>query len=122
MKTFKLLDFWIQVILIAGSIVICIFFPSPVRFFGSYYLVGGWQLTSCLIHLLFRNGYYASRDRKFYLRTLLVLFLCSISLFIVPVIYGLLLLLISPMLAIWYASICYSENKMLKHKLLMHLK
>ena len=120
MKTFKLIDFWGQVLLIAGSLL-SILWDSEIVFYG-YFFVGGWQLLSCVAHGSLKDKYFAVNDRKYYLLTLLWVFITGIVTIPVWILYGFGLLFVSPFLAIWYASICYAENKLLEHKSLVHLK
>ena len=120
MKTFKLIDFWGQVSLIAASLLSLMWRPDIV--FLGYFVVGGWQVVSCLLHVSMPGGYLAVHDRKYYNRTLI--WLLAIGILSIPfwLLYGFCLLIISPFLAIWYASICYAENKLIEHRSLVHLK
>lgn len=120
MKTFKLIDFWGQVILIAGS-VLSLAIDAEIAFWG-YFFAGGWQVLSCIAHGLLQERYFAAKDRKYYLKTLIWVFIIGITLIPVWVIYGFGLLFVSPVLAIWYAMICHNENELLEHKSLVHLK
>jgi len=120
MKSYKLIDFWIQVILISGSLLCCLLDPSYLLY--AYFLVGGWQLLGCLLHAIYKQHYYEARDRKNYLKTLLWVFILGVVTIPVWPLYGFGLFFISPLLAVWYASICYHENKLLEYKSLIHLK
>ena len=128
MKTFKLIDFWIQAVLIPGGIVFAL--VNHNYFLYSYLVVGGWQFTSCIIHEFFKGSYYRDSGRRAYLITTLIVLSLGLILFLaltwfgffVSLIYAFLLLIFTPMIAIWYVSICNAENKMLRHKALVHLK
>ena len=120
MNPYKLIDFWIQVILISGSLIYCFLDPSFLLY--AYFLVGGWQLLSCLFHAIYKGHYYEAGDRKYYLKALLWVFILGIVTIPVWLLYGFGLLFISPLLALWYTFICYHENKLLEHKSLIHLK
>lgn len=120
MRHLKLIDFWIQVILIAG----CLFYAliSPNFILTAYFLVGGWQFTSYLIHEFSKDNYYASSKRKYYGRVLLAVFILGVLAIPVWPFYGMGLLIVYPFLAIWYATICYTELRLLEYKTLIHLK
>lgn len=120
MKTFKLIDFWGQVILISSSLL-SVLWDTEIVFYG-YFVVGGWQVCSCVAHGYLENNYFQAKDRKYYTKTLLWVFIIGVISIPVWIIYGFLLLFVSPFMAIWYASICYTENKLLEHKSLVHLK
>lgn len=123
MKLYKELDFRIQVVLILS----CTFYPLLIDSYFllySYLIVGGWQLLSAGIHWVLPKSYFPVPGRLYYLRTLLGLLAAGIlSLFTkLLLIYAFLLLIISPLLAIWYTYICYAENRVMEHKFLIHLK
>ncbi len=122
MKLYKELDLWIQVVLI----LVCTIYPLIDRsfLFSSYFIVGGWQLISSLVHEFLRKLYFPAHNRRYYYRTLFWLLVAGILCWLTPLIllYGMLLLIISPLLAIWYLHICYTETRVLKHKSLTHLK
>jgi hypothetical protein len=120
MRTFKLIDFWGQAILISGTVLAAL--QETRWLFYGYFLVGGWQLASCLVHALQKDRFFAHKSRKYYLQTLLWVFLLGIPAIPVWLFYGFALLIISPGLAAWYASICYSENQLLREKAFVHLK
>lgn len=117
----KQIDLYIQVLLIAGSVLYCLVLDSSFLF-NTYFLVGGWQLLSCLFHTIYKHHYFQCCSRKYYLRTLLWVFISGIAAIPVWLFFGFGLLIISPAMAVWYASICYTENKMLDYKSLIHLK
>ncbi|MGN6291714.1 MAG: hypothetical protein ACTHMV_03140 [Chitinophagaceae bacterium] len=123
MKLYKELDFWIQVVLILNCTLYPLLIDSYFLLY-SYLIVGSWQLLSAGIHWVLPKSYFPVPGRLYYLRTLLGLLIAGIlSLFTKLIfIYGVLLLIVSPMLAIWYAYICYAENRVIEHKSLIHLK
>jgi hypothetical protein len=120
MKTIKLLDFWGQVLLISGSLLSLAWSTSLV-FYG-YFFVGGWQVLSFLLHHFFVGTYFAARGRRYYGKTLLVVFLLGIISLPIWMIFGFALLIFSPFMAAWYASVCFTEIKLLEEKELVHLK
>jgi hypothetical protein len=123
MQLFKKIDFWIQLALIIACSTLAlanvIFFPY------AYFVVGGWQVFSALIHLLQRQFYFPVSGRRYYWRTLIgvaVVGLASLFSNDLGVFYLFGLLFVSPGLAIWYVWICHMENKTLEHKAFAHLK
>lgn len=120
MKTLKLIDFWGQVTLISASLL-SLAIGAEIAFWG-YFFVGGWQVLSCIAHGLLKERFFSAKDRKLYIRTLTWILILGIISIPVWIIYGFVLLFVSPFLAIWYATICYNENELLEHKSLVHLK
>lgn len=120
MKTLKLIDFGGQVVLIAASLFL-LAMGSEFAYFG-YFIVGGWQLLSSVAHGLLKDKYFAAKGRRYYLQTLFWVFILGIISIPVWIFYGFGLLIVSPFLAIWYATICYNENELLEQKSLVHLK
>lgn len=128
MKTFKIIDAWLQIALILGGLIFCIFYPQD--FLYAYFVTGGWQLASCFIHEFFRPHYYPDPGRRRYLITVLITILLAIIFLLALIcfdffgsfIYGFLLLLLTPVMAVFYILICFGENKILKHKTFVHLK
>lgn len=125
MRTFKRLDFRMQVILISLSIVYGIFVRDEYFIYG-YYITGGWQLLSSLTHLLFKQAYYASPGRKAYLKCVAIMLGLGFFLAIVSLpallLYGFVMLWVPPFLACWYADICHREIEMLEYRSLVQLK
>lgn len=125
MKIFKSIDLIVQLFTIVLGVVFGLIHMEYGFYF--YFIVGGWQVLSCLIHAVFPQYYNKVKDRRRYLITLLVLVISSFLLFlgfyfefepllalIIP--FGFILLLISPIMAIWYCYICYRELKLYQQK------
>ena len=123
MELFKKLDFWIQLVLIVVCAPLAI---AQVMFFPyAYFVVGGWQVFSVLIHLLQRQSYFPANGRRYYCGTLIGVALIGIAALFsndLGIFYLFGLLFVSPFLAIWYMTICHTENKTLEHKAYAHLK
>ena len=110
MKKFKQIDFWISVGLILGSVIYGA--KENLNFFAGYFIVGGWQVISMLIH--FFNKWFCERGSKRYNyhRTVVVILLCTALGFVVYPLLMLVcftLLFIAPVMAIYYTWICYNE-------------
>lgn len=124
MKFFKAIDLGLQIFLIPLSTIIAI--ADTNYLFIAYIVVGSWQILSALIHLLLNQHYIALKARRYYTITafsslllMLVFFTSGTTTFIY---YGFFMLIVSPILAIWYVYICLEEKKRLEHKALIHLK
>jgi|GEM_PF-631503 len=126
MKTIKIIDFWINVVLILFFAAISIFRLGPVMEFripglginGSnlitgYFVVGGWQVLSMLVHIV--AGWFAARGSarlRYTIVVLIVILLTSVcllndSFLAIFLLYPLLLL--APLMALGYTLICYRE-------------
>jgi hypothetical protein len=125
MKTFKRLDFRIQVTLISLSLAYGILFRNELFLYG-YYITGGWQLLSCLVHFVFKQAYYSTAGRIAYLKCIMMLIALGLLLGIAYspalIIYGFIMLAVPPFLAYWYADICRRETEMLEYRSLVQLK
>jgi len=73
MKIFKSVDVMIQLNLIVFGVIIGVLNPNYAIY--SYFIVGGWQLLSCVIHGVFPGHYNSVQARKYYLLALLILIL-----------------------------------------------
>ena len=126
MKRFKIIDFWISVGLIIFFAILTL---TPIRIpilisvlgvrdsFGNliagYFVVGGWQVVSMLVHAI--AGWFSPRGsaRERYSALVLVLIvLVSLGLWfqvyqIIFVLYPLLFL--APVMALYYTYMCYRE-------------
>jgi hypothetical protein len=116
MRLVKTIDFRVQLILIIIGVLFCAIRLDS--FYISYFIVGGWQVLSCLAHLFFPH-FNPHFGRKFYLWVLLILVIWGIIALISPAIiipYLFVLLIFSPIMAIWYCFICYKEVKLYQQK------
>jgi len=120
MKRFKLLDLIVQALLIGSSFI---YYAGGKDFtIYPYFAVGGWQLFSCLIHFIFNNTFLPSGERKQYLKTVMWVLIIAVVSFPLIIFVGFGLLVVSPVLAIWYTMICWSEYRNLKAREFIHLK
>ena len=111
MKKFKQIDFLISCLLIVSSIVWA-FVTLDYRFLVGYFVVGGWQLISMLVHV-FMDWFSEKGTKRFnyQVAVLAIIIIGSLGFLISPllVIYFPLLFL-SPFMAAWYAWLCYNET------------
>lgn len=119
----KTTDFLIQLI---GFAIGLLMIPLQERFLLMYFLVGGWQIGSLLIHWFDDRGLQLTSKRSAYAWTALVTGFLTLSItlsnsdIIIP--YLVVVLVFTPILAIWYMSICYREIIHLRKRDLIHLK
>lgn len=128
MKRLKEIDVTIQILLIAGSFIYGVVI-ADYRFILGYFVVGGWQLLSCLLHAVSPYPYLPSPARRSYLLTLLWTFgLGVLSLAVNSFSHGFILLFlfallfVSPFYAIWYTYICAEETGRMRQRELIQLR
>lgn len=110
MKRLQLIDYYGQLLLYAVIAVLMLW--EMDYFYAAYLLMGGWQLLSVLLHLPNRSSFISSKQRYYYQWVLLAILLIFLAGSIVPVMIwiGLLLLMyVSPVLAVWYIIITRME-------------
>jgi hypothetical protein len=122
MRLVKIVDFRAQLLLIIGGILLCV--VNPELLFYPYFIVGGWQVLSCMTHM-FLPHFYPYSGRKIYLWVLLFVGFAGFICVFLPdsiISYLFILLIISPLMAIWYCFICYKEVKLYQQKEWIQLK
>ena len=111
MKTFKKADMIISITLIMLGIGFALIGKGDQTIYG-YFLVGGWQLISMMVHQFM--GWFTEKKGKRYYYHCIVLILIIISLFsiLLPVMLIILLFILlfaAPVMALYYTGICYDE-------------
>lgn len=111
MKTFKLLDYWISIILIITSLIYGLL-AKDFHFIYGYFVVGGWQIISILIHAW--NRWFTNKQTGRYVYHCIVAIVIGaaligllIPLLLLAVLY--LLLFTAPFMALFYTWLCYRE-------------
>ena len=110
MKTFKLADFWLQLVIITGSIIAAA--ANAFDFFYTYFITGGYQLISMLAHEkenLFTGKGTARRYYHNLSYTLVGLMLLTPLVQITGVVFFV-LLYAAPFMAIYYTWLCWRET------------
>ncbi len=102
MKQFKILDFWISSLLII-SFTIASIFKGDGTFMYGYFIVGGWQVISMVVHIAARCFIYKGSSRNVYSWIVLI------SIITIPIGSFIILLFTAPVMAIYYTWICYNE-------------
>ena len=110
MKNFKTIDFIIQVFLIISFIIKSMLNIDQTFIYG-YFIVGGWQVISMIVHQI--NKWYTKQgSRRFYYHRITAATLIIMpSGFIIPsfFIVWVPLLFVAPIMAIYYLATCYRE-------------
>lgn len=110
MKKFKIVDVTMSILLILSC---CIYglFNTKYLIIG-YFVVGGWQLASMLVHKI--NKWFTPRhSARHYYQTIVVVIFClaGTALIAKEVIMPLMFFMIfaSPVMAVYYTWLCYYE-------------
>ena len=124
MKTYKLVDFYGSVLLIVGSIVTAFILANEYALLG-YFIVGGWQLISMIVHermSLFTGP--GSKRRRYHILVLIIIALTLLGLLVYPVLMIVLFVLLfaAPFMAGYYAFLCYSEIELISSRPLAQLR
>ena len=123
METFKRTDLLVSILLITGSTIFSLV-RYDFAFIYCYFIVGGWQVTSMLVHAF--NGWFTRKKSKryFYHWIVTIIIIIGLLTFAVPyffIIYYI-MLFAAPVMAICYSLICYEEVKEIKQRHLLALK
>ena len=119
MKKFKTIDCWMSILLIAGFLIASII-RLDLTFIVGYFVVGGWQLISILVHFFnkafvekgeARDGY----QKYVFLFIIIVAILFPLALLFkivaIPLLIVLFILLFcAPFMAVYYTYLCYHET------------
>lgn len=115
MKEFKLIDIWVSIVLIIGfSIYSLIKFDHS--FLIGYFVVGGWQVISMIVHAA--QKWFTGKDGPRYVYN----WITFIALITFPIGSYWILLFIAPCMAIYYTWQCYYELYILMRRPLDQLK
>lgn len=110
MKTFKLIDFWLQVILIAACILLNILgLLDPL---SAYFIVGGFQLIGMLMHEITKSFIPRHSARRIYQNIVYVIVGCML---LSPLLNAFVFIFYpmafaAPFMAVYYVRICYRET------------
>lgn len=124
MKIFKIADLSVSILLILffATAFFSHWNSSP---FAGYFIVGGWQVISMLVHFI--KGWFIQKGnpKDVYQIIVLITFLIALlGLLITPLLFMLLyfLLVAAPVMAIIYSAICYAEIRSVNLRPLSLLK
>ncbi len=111
MKTYKQIDFWVQVILISVFVAASLI-NRDYTFIAGYFTVGAWQVISMIVHQL-KGCYTGKKMRRYYYHRIIlfaVIAMCLVA--IIPYFFMVyyVLLFVAPIMALYYLKICYHET------------
>ncbi len=111
MKKLKQIDAWVSIVLIAGFTTWSLVRLDDTFIIG-YFVVGGWQLLSMIVHAI--NGWFCEKgSRRYHYQWVvtIALLLAALGFVIYPLLFIVLvpLLFLAPTMAVWYTWLCYQE-------------
>lgn len=115
MKKFKEADMWISIVLIAGFTMASLI-NRDYTFIIGYFVVGGWQVISMIIHVF--NKWFTEKWGSRYIYH----WITVISLITMPMGSFWILLFTAPFMAVYYTWICYTEVRKMYERPLNVLK
>ena len=115
MKKFKEVDVWISIILITGFAIATII-NRDYTFLLGYFILGGWQVISMLVHIYSKSFTQKKGTRYVYH------WITLISLVTMPVGSFWILLFTAPFMAVFYTCLCFAEVRKMNQRPLSLLK
>ncbi|HRD58182.1 MAG TPA: hypothetical protein PK504_09040 [Ferruginibacter sp.] len=111
MKAFKTFDYRMSIALIIASFVFSII-TLDERFLLGYFITGGWQIISMVVHQA--NGWFTQKGSnriKYHIAVLLIVVTALLAFALPVILLPLLLILLfaAPIMALYYTHICYNE-------------
>ncbi|TDH23004.1 hypothetical protein EXU57_18245 [Segetibacter sp. 3557_3] len=108
MKRIKQIDWWVQVGMLTAIWIIFIFHPDLLL--TGYTVLAGWQVSGMIYHEV--KGCYTGKSmpRFYYHRTALILLIVSMFLLPSQPHFTSVLLIVVPVLSLFYTVICYKET------------
>lgn len=111
MRTFKMIDLWVNMVMILVFVIIGLFCNEPTFIVG-YFVTGAWQVISMLIHFI--KGWFCEKGGVRYNYHWGVVIIMMVTLLCFAIYYLLFLwlfalLFAAPLMAIGYTAICYKE-------------
>ncbi len=118
MKTFKIIDVWTSIGLII-SFTILILLDGKInlsnnKLFDGYFVVGGWQVISMLIHTFTRTFTYGARLVYHWITFIAVATMPAGSFWV--------LWITAPFMAVFYTWLCFDEVRKMNQRPLAILK
>jgi hypothetical protein len=128
-KPLKIADGLVQVLLTLYFVIISFVRNDPGEMMYWYYILGGWQILSYIVHEFNGASWRNKKERNNYgicLRWILItgLLLYLLVQLEVPLIifYLFAMLFVGPVMAVWYFLIGYREYVQILHREFIHLK
>lgn len=110
MKTFKVIDCWLQIATIAVCLMLSV--TGVLDFYYAYFIVGGVQLISMLIHEAAHFFISAGTARRIYHNAAYFIVGCMIlTIWLQPFSYIFIpMLFLAPFMGAYYLRLCYKET------------
>jgi len=110
MKTFKIIDFWLQIILIMTCFLLII--SGSLNLYYGYFIIGGFQLISMLIHEITKSFVPKGSARRVYQTIVYVIvsfmlltpLINAFGFVFIPMAFA------APFMAVYYIRMCYKET------------
>lgn len=110
MKKFKLIDAWLSMILIS-SVILYGLIQRDSNFIYGYFLVGGWQLTSIMVHVSKKWFTHSDQRKHYHIAVAVIACIALVGCLVNELLWALMFVLffVSPIMAIYYTWLCYQE-------------
>lgn len=115
MKKFKIIDLWISIVLITGFAIASLI-NRDYTFIIGYFVVGGWQVISMIVHAVDRC-FTEKRGARYVYH-----WITFISVVTMPLGSFWILLFTAPFMAVYYTWLCYNEVYVKMQRPLAQLK
>ncbi len=129
MKLLKLTDLVMQLVITTSCIVWGIIKDDMQILLYLYFILGGWQLLSFLVHFVTGTNWANRVERKQYGHSILwvavvgvICYLLLLADLPLIVFYLIAMLIVSPVMACWYFVIGLTEWRTIRHREFIHLK
>jgi hypothetical protein len=124
MKNYKRADWIVQLMLMSYIILHMAITQEATILFAGYFVVGGWQLISMLLHEYAGSFTAKGSRRRYYHNSVYIILLIALTGILIPqlLLIFYLLLYISPFMAIWYTYLCFDETEHHMRRPLSQLK
>ena len=111
MKKFKLIDTWGSIILLLSFTILSLI-KRDYTFLAGYFVVGGWQLVSMVVHVA--CGWFTHQKSGRYYYQLIVACCAAVALtglLFYPILWGTMIMMLftAPIMACYYTWLCYNE-------------
>ena len=111
MKRVKQIDTGVSATLIVGFVIWALLTFDHTFIIG-YFVVGGWQVMSMIVHGI--NSWFCEKgSRRYHYQWVVasIFILAALGLVVYPVLFVLLfaLMFLAPFMAAWYTWLCYQE-------------
>ncbi|HRI21539.1 MAG TPA: hypothetical protein PLA68_11330 [Panacibacter sp.] len=124
MKTFKRLDVFFQSLLVLFAIA-SLYQNNPLfESYTNYFIVGGWQFTSMLVHEFAGSFTAKGGRRRHYQNAVYIIVLCMLAGMAIPPFLFIFFILVfaAPLMAVYYLYMCYDETYHYMQRPLSQLK